>query len=100
MAQNKRRVPQYPFGCAGKQANERISCIHRRVTAIKSSREWERKYMTFGELLQKEHREGHQEGRTEMLLLTQKMLAAGESDKLSLLSKESFYREMCEKYGV
>lgn len=86
--------------CADKQDDERIRHIHKRVMAVKESQKWERKYMTFGELLQKEHRDGIQEGRQESLLLTQKMLEAGEADKVSLLSDEKFFEEMCRKYGI
>ena len=86
--------------CVDKQDDERISCIHRRVTAVKTSREWERKYMTFGEMLDKEHREGHREGRNESILLTKKMVESGEADKIPLLSDENFYAKMCLKYGI
>lgn len=94
--------------CADKQDDDRIRHIHRRVTFVKESQKWERKYMTFGELLDKEHREGHREGLREGLqeglqkgiLLTQKMLEAGETDKISMLSDETFFEQMCHKYGI
>ncbi len=90
--------------CADKQDDDRIRHIHKRVTVVKESQKWERKYMTFGELLDKEHREGRQEGLQEGLqrgiLLTQKMLEAGEADKISMLSDENFSEKMCHKYGI
>lgn len=90
--------------CAAKQNDDRIRYIHKRVTAVKESREWERKYMTFGELLDKEHKKGLQEGRHEGrksgILLAQKMLEAGESDKIPMLSDDNFFEEMCRKYGI
>ncbi|MCM1113615.1 MAG: Rpn family recombination-promoting nuclease/putative transposase [Muribaculum sp.] len=94
--------------CVEKRCGGRIGRIHSRVTAVKESREWERKYMTFGELLDKEHKdghkeghkEGHREGRNESILLTQKMIEAGEAGQISRLSDESFYAEMCLKYGI
>lgn len=82
--------------CAEKQCGGRIGRIHSRVTAVRESREWERKYMTFGELLDKEHKEG----RNESILLTQKMIEAGEAGQISRLSDESFYAEMCLKHGI
>lgn len=82
--------------CADKQDDDRIRHIHRRVTVVKESQKWERKYMTFGELLDKEHKKGRQIG----ILLTQKMLEAGETDKISMLSDETFFEQMCHKYGI
>lgn len=52
--------------------------------------------MTFGELLDKEHKKGRQIG----ILLTQKMLEAGETDKIFMLSDETFFEQMCHKYGI
>lgn len=52
--------------------------------------------MTFGELLDKEHKKGRQIG----ILLTQKMLEAGETDKITMLSDETFFEQMCHKYGI
>ncbi|MDE7271375.1 MAG: hypothetical protein K2N81_13000, partial [Acetatifactor sp.] len=82
--------------CADKQDDDRIRHIHKRVTTVKESQKWERKYMTFGELLKKEYREGRQT----TLLLIQKMQEAGEADKISMLSDENFFEEMCHKYGI
>lgn len=82
--------------CADKQDDDRIRHIHRRVTVVKESQKWERKYMTFGELLDKEHKKGRQIG----ILLTQKMLEAGETDKIFMLSDETFFEQMCHKYGI
>ncbi len=82
--------------CADRQTDDRIRHIHKRVTAVKENQEWERKYMTFDELLKKEYKKGLQT----TLLLIQKMQEAGEADKISMLSDEDFFEDMCRKYGV
>ncbi len=106
--------------CVAKQDNSAIRQIHQRVTSIKENRRWEKKYMRFEELLQKEykeglraghneglqeglragHDEGLQEGLRTMLLLTQKLLENGEADKISLLSNNDYLKELCNKYGI
>lgn len=82
--------------CADRQTDDRIRHIHKRVTAVKENQEWEPKYMTFDELLKKEYKKGLQT----TLLLIQKMQESGEADKISMLSDEDFFEDMCRKYGV
>lgn len=81
-----------------------IRHIHRRVTAVKQNQEWEQKYMLFDELLQKEYtqglQKGHNEGIQTMILLTQKLIDAGETDKIPMLSDENYFEELCRKYNI
>lgn len=102
--------------CVEELKDENIRRIHGHVKAIKSSREWRRKYMRFEELLQKEHREGRNEGyesgRADGVLegrevgegrmheLVSKMFEAGEGDKIHLLSDKVFLQEMYLKYQI
>ena len=90
--------------CANEQNDSMVQQIHERVTAVKKSREWERKYMRFEELLQKERRQGIergvQMGEERMRLLISRMIASGDSDKIVLLSDEAVLAEMYQKYGM
>lgn len=85
--------------CERSLADENVSRIHKHVTALKRSREWERKYMRFDELLKKEKKAGYAEGHAEMLELVTRMLEAGEADKIKHLSEdEVLLADMCRKY--
>lgn len=90
--------------CAAKQNDHTIRHIHRRVTAVKQNQEWEQKYMLFDELLQKEYAQELQKGRSEgiqtMILLTQKLIDAGETDKIPMLPDENYFEELCRKYNI
>ena len=85
--------------CATKQ-DDNVRHIHQRVTAIKKSREWEQKYMRFEELLNKKYKQGHEEGVQTTVILVQKLIEAGEADKIPLLSDESYLNEQCRRYGI
>ncbi len=68
--------------------------------------------MQFDELLQKEYAQGLQKGRSEgiqkgrsegiqtMILLTQKLIDAGETDRIPMLSDENYFEELCRKYNI
>lgn len=90
--------------CAEQAADETVRQLHEKVTALKRSREWERRYMTFEEMLTDAREEGHEaglaEGESRMGLLIRKMSEAGESDKLPLLSDPVFLQEMYQKYQI
>ena len=70
--------------------------IHDRVTALKRSREWERSYMKFEELLQ----DAQEEGQSRLQRLISKMTEAGEADKLARLADAVFLQEMYQKYHL
>lgn len=98
--------------CAEEDPDGKVHLLHEKITALKESREWERRYMTLDELIkdaEKESRKvGFEEGREEGLaegqalfrLLLQKMVEAGESDKLAQLADPDFLKEMCKKYQI
>ena len=56
--------------------------------------------MRFEELLQKNYQKGRQEGVQTMIILAQKLIEAGEADKISMLSDEDYLDELCLKYGI
>ncbi len=97
--------------CERNLADENVKRIHKHVSELKRSREWERKYMRFEELLKKEknagyaeghiagHAAGHAAGEADMLELITKMIEADEADKIKLLSEDAgLLAEMREKY--
>lgn len=90
--------------CVEELDDNLVRQIHGYVRGIKKSREWRRKYMRFEELLRKERREGCAEGREEnearMLALIAQMTEAGEADRLSKLTDQTFLQEMYRKYGL
>lgn len=102
-----------------------ISKIHERVCQVKNSREWEGRYMTMEELLnrsakqawekgyaegcaagQQEGREigqkaGQEAGRNSILQLIHRMIQAGEQDKLECLNLDADYlNAQLEKYHL
>ena len=81
-----------------------VTKIHNRVTALKKSREWERSYMKFEELLQDAKAQGHEQGREEgqsrLQKLISRMTEAGENDKLVRLADTVFLQEMYQKYHL
>ncbi|MBQ9766278.1 MAG: hypothetical protein IJW18_08780, partial [Lachnospiraceae bacterium] len=101
--------------------DDNVKQIHKYVSELKRSREWEGRYMRFDELLKKEKKEGYAEGHAEgletgraegletgravgeadMLKLISKMIEAGEADKVKLLSEDAELLEaMRKKYLV
>lgn len=89
--------------CAG-NLNDAVSKIHSRVVTIKQDRSWESRYMKFEELMQKEYRNGIQQGirqaETRMQRLIQCMQEAGEQNLLVRLSEQDFLEEMYRKYNI
>ncbi len=81
-----------------------VQMLHRKVTQLKKSREWEGRYMKFEELLleseEKGREEGRQEGKADMLNLVSHMMESGEAEKVSHLKDPHFYEEMCRKYNL
>lgn len=90
--------------CAQRLEDKVVSKIHDRVTALKKSREWERSYMRFEELLRDAKEEGREEGREEgqsrLQKLINKMTAAGETNQLARLADNVFLQEMYQKYHI
>ena len=91
--------------CAAREQNTVVEALHKRVNALKKSREWERRYMTFGELLQEAkqegHVEGHAEGQQRMLTLIAQMTQAGDDELIPRLAEDaSFLEEMYQKYHL
>lgn len=86
--------------CAEEEPSGKVKLLHEKITALKASREWERRYMTLDELLKDAKKEGVAEGRALVSLLLQKMVEAGEGDKLAQLADPDFLKEMCEKYQI
>lgn len=85
--------------CVQRMTDENVSRIHRYVSELKRSREWERKYMRFDELLKKEKIAGYAEGEADMLRLISKMIEAGEADKIKFLLEDAeLLDEMRMKY--
>ena len=101
--------------------DQMIRNLHQKVTQLKRSREWGRKYMKFEELLQRSEekgkKEGHRIGKEEgqrigkeegqrigqarILKLMTLMTQDGETGQLSRLSTEpEFLEEMLEKYHL
>lgn len=73
-----------------------MKALHHKVTALKASRKWEKRYMTVEELINDAKKE--EQGRFGALIT--KMSEAGEQDKLALLSDEVFLQEMYLKYQL
>lgn len=94
--------------CVEALEDEVVRLLHERIKYIKQSREWERRYMKFEELLQDKYKEGcefgreegREEGATRMLMLTVKMTEHGEADKIPQLTDKAFLEEMFHKYGL
>lgn len=86
--------------CVKELADDVVRHLHERVERIKESREWERRYMRFEELLQDEREEGRGSAESRMLTLIARMTEAGEADKLSMLTDRAFLEEMYRKYEL
>ena len=103
-----RYVEESTDDCARQLQDKVVTKIHDRVTALKKSREWERSYMKFEELLQDAEAQGREEGREEgreqgqsrLQKLISKMTEAGEVDKLARLADAIFLQEMYQKYHL
>ncbi len=93
--------------------DQTINRIHERIMEVKKSRRWERRYMRFEELLRNSAKKGWEEGRKkgeeagrktgqeQILELTSRMIAAGESDLIPRLRTDSvFLQTMLEKYKL
>ncbi len=89
--------------CADER-DDAVRQIHSRVTEVKRDRTWESRYMRFEELLQKERREGKNEGREEtqarMQELIRRMLADGAQEELAGLAEKDFLEAMYQRYGL
>ncbi|MCH5271700.1 MAG: Rpn family recombination-promoting nuclease/putative transposase [Lachnospiraceae bacterium] len=90
--------------CAKEDPDGKVGLLHEKITALKKSREWERRYMTLDELIKDaekaSRKEGFAEGQALFGLLLRKMVDAGESDKLAQLADSDFFQEMCKKYQI
>ena len=86
--------------CVEELNDDVVRLLHERIKRIKESREWERKYMTFEELLRDKFKEGREEGENRLLTLMMKMTEAGESDKIFMLTDKTFLEEMYLKYNL
>lgn len=75
--------------------------LHDRIRYLKRSRRMEERYMKFGELLDDERQAGRMEGRNEVLLLVEAMIADQRSEELSRLKTDpDFLEEMKVLYGI
>ena len=95
-----RYVEESTDDCARQLQDKVVAKIHDRVTALKKSREWERSYMKFEELLQDAEAQGREEGQGRLQKLISKMTEAGEVDKLARLADAIFLQEMYQKYHL
>lgn len=82
--------------CVQQLEDKIVTKLHDRVTALKKSREWERSYMRFEELLQ----DAKKEEQSRVQKLISMMTEAGETDKLAKLADTVFLQEMYEKYHL
>lgn len=101
--------------------DQTVSRIHERITQVKKSRRWERRYMKFEELLRNSakkgwedgHKKGEEAGRKagleagrktgqeQILELTSRMAAAGESNLIPKLRTDpDLLQKMLEKYEL
>lgn len=85
--------------CADER-DDAVRQIHSRVTEVKRDRTWESRYMRFEELLQKERREGKDEGQARMQELIRRMLADGAQEELAGLAEKDFLEAMYQRYGL
>ncbi len=78
--------------------------LEKRLWEIKKNRGLEERYMLFGELLEKERREGREEGREEGLETFSALITAmngdGKGSELCRLNEPEFLEEMLERYGI
>ena len=90
--------------CVQKMDDVFVNRLHHHVTALKQSREWERRYMTFEEMLKDSKEEGREEGKEEarmqLLILIQKMNECGDGELVPQLADKDFFMKMCEKYQL
>ncbi len=86
-----------------------IQFIHQKILDLKESREWERRYMTFEELMRESMEKGIEEGlekglkegQNRILTLTSCMIQAGETASIPLLQQDpAFLEEMLVKYHL
>lgn len=77
-----------------------VKLLHKKITVLKQSREWERRYMTIGDLLDDARSAALQESQQRFTTLIKKMSESGEVDKLPLLSDPAFLEEMYQKYQL
>lgn len=82
--------------CAEETGDSRVKTLHHKVTALKASREWEKRYMTVEELIN----DAKKEEQSRFGALIRRMSESGEQDKLALLSDEAFLQEMYLKYQL
>ena len=103
----------------------RLGQIHERIKTLKQSRKLEEGYMQFGELLKREHDEGHEQGyktgyesgyekgcesgyvkgceeaAAQILELVSRLTADGKADLIPRLREEkAFYQEMLKEYHL
>lgn len=90
--------------CAEQRQDAFLDKLHQHVTDLKQSRQWERRYMTFGEMLDNKLEEGRAEGRAEeqarMLKLLQRMQEHGQMHLVERLSDPAFLQDMYEEYQI
>lgn len=81
--------------------DEKIAELHKRIHALKKSREWEERYMTFGELLDNSKRDGIEQGENRVIKLFARMTENGETELISQLENDKeLLNRMYEKYNL
>ena len=81
--------------CTESLKDQTIDRLHAKITAIKESREWEGRYMTFEELLQQRERSGREEGREVMLQLIRFMTEDGALEQIPRLTTDPLFIRRC-----
>ena len=87
--------------CAQECGNSVIDVIHGRVKALKHSREWEAKFMTFEEWVKAEKQESCICGEENILKLVRVLLQDNRLEELSQISEDTALRErLCKEYKL
>lgn len=85
--------------------DKKIAELHGRIHALKKSREWEGRYMTFGELLEDSEQsgiaKGIEQGESRVFKLIAKMAENGETELIPQLENDrELLNRMYEKYNL
>ena len=87
--------------CAQECGNSVIDVIHGRVKALKHSRDWEAKFMTFEEWVKAEKQESCKFGEEKILKLVRVLLQDNRLEELSQISEDTALRErLCKEYKL
>ena len=70
--------------------DDTLNQIHRKISELKASREWEAKYMKFEELLRREHEDGEATGKVIGTVIGEKRMA----DLISFLLRDGLEYEI------